>query len=58
MNTNIESINSILRALILKQREDYALETLETIEQCLMNELPIEQVQDYVKNARKIVFKK
>ena len=58
MNTNIESINSILRALILKQREDYVLETLETIEQCLMNELPIEQVQDYVKNARKIVFKK
>ena len=58
MNTNIESINSILRALILKQREDYALETLETIEQCLMNELPIEEVQDYVKNARKIVFKK
>lgn len=58
MNTNIESINSILRALILKQREDYVLETLETIEQCLMNELPIEQVQDYIKNARKIVFKK
>lgn len=58
MNTNIESINSILRALILKQREDYVLETLETIEQCLINELPIEQVQDYIKNARKIVFKK
>ena len=58
MNTNIESINSILRALILKQREEYVLETLETIEQCLMNELPIEQVQDYIKNARKIVFKK
>ena len=58
MNTDIENINSILRALILKQREEYALETLEIIEQCLMDELPIEQVQDYMKNARKIVFKK
>lgn len=58
MNTNIENINSILRALILKKREEYALETLETIEQCLLNELPIEQVQDYMNNARKIVFKK
>ena len=58
MNTNIENINSILRALILKHREDYVLETLEAIEQCLINKLPIEQVQDYMNNARKIVFKK
>lgn len=58
MNTNIENINSILRALILKHREDYALETFEAIEQCLINKLPIEQVQDYMNNARKIVFKK
>ncbi|MDB4507335.1 hypothetical protein N9064_00435 [bacterium] len=58
MNSNIENLNNILRALILKHREDYALETLETLEKCLLDDLPIEEVQDYIKNARKIVFKK
>ena len=58
MNTNIENLNTILRALILKKREDYVLETLETIEQCLLDDIPVEEVQVYIENARKIVFKK
>lgn len=59
MNSSIESLNSILRALILKQREDYALETMEALEQYLIEEnLPVQEVQEYMKNARKIVFKK
>lgn len=58
MNTDIENINSRLRALILKQREEYALETLEIIEQHLIQKLPAHEVQKYMENARKIVFKK
>ena len=59
MNSSIESLNSILRALILKHREDYALETMEALEQYLTEEnLPVQEVQEYMKNARKIVFKK
>ncbi len=59
MNSSIESLNSILRALILKHREDYALETMEALEQYLIEEnLPVQEVQEYMKNARKIVFKK
>jgi hypothetical protein len=59
MNSSIESLNSILRALILKHREDYALETMEALEQYLIEEnLTVQEVQEYMKNARKIVFKK
>ena len=59
MNSSIESLNSILRALILKHREDYALETMEAPEQYLIEEnLTVQEVQEYMKNARKIVFKK
>tara|TARA_Y100000385_G_C12545282_1_gene405508 strand:+ start:221 stop:400 length:180 start_codon:yes stop_codon:yes gene_type:complete len=59
MNSNIENLNGILRALILKQREDYVLETMETLEQYLIEEnLPLQEVQEYMENARKIVFKK
>ena len=59
MNSSIESLNSILRALILKHREDYALETMEALEQYLTEgNLPVQEVQEYMKNARKIVFKK
>lgn len=59
MNLSIESLNSILRALILKHREDYALETMEALEQYLIEEnLTVQEVQEYMKNARKIVFKK
>ena len=59
MNSSIESLNSILRALILKHREDYALETMEDLEQYLIEEnITVQEVQAYMKNARKIVFKK
>ena len=59
MNSSIESLNSILRSLILKHREDYALETMEALEQYLIEEnLTVQEVQEYMKNARKIVFKK
>lgn len=58
MNSDIEHLNTILRALILKQREDYVIETLETLEKCLCDELSAVEVKEYMKNARKIVFKK
>ena len=58
MNSDIENLNTILRALILKQREDYVIETLKTLEKCLCDELSAVEVKEYMKNARKIVFKK
>tara|TARA_Y100000385_G_C12732297_1_gene483244 strand:+ start:142 stop:318 length:177 start_codon:yes stop_codon:yes gene_type:complete len=54
---NINNLNSRLRALILKERENYAVEVLHIIEYHLMKELPEEDVKTYIKNARKIVFK-
>ena len=58
MNSDIENLNSVLRALILKHREEYVLEALKNIEYCLMEQLSIEEVQNYMENAHKIVFKK
>jgi hypothetical protein len=53
----IENLNSRLRALIIKERENYAVEALQIIEYHLMQALPEDDVKTYIKNARKIVFK-
>jgi hypothetical protein len=58
MNSEIENLNTILRALILKQREDYVIDILETLEKDLCDRLSAVEVKNYMKNARKIVFKK
>ena len=59
MDSEIENLNRRLRALILKERHSYAVDTLSTIENMLLDTvLPIHEVESYMENARKIVFKK
>ena len=57
MDTDIENLNTRLRALILKKRENYAHETLDLMEHYLLEVMDKEEVKLYMENARKIVFK-
>ena len=57
MDSDIENLNSRLRALILKERKKYAVELLNNIEHTLLHVLSEEEATTYMENARKIVFK-
>jgi len=58
MSTTIENINKMLHTIILKQREQYVIETLNKLEQEMLEVLPEEEVSLYMQQAKKIVFKK
>lgn len=58
MDSDIENINSRLRALILKDRKNYADQVLKQIEYELSKVLSEQEAKSYMENARKIVFKK
>jgi hypothetical protein len=57
-SSSIDSLNTRLHAIILKEREKYTLEKLKIIETRLLDVLPEEEVILYMKKAKKLVFKK